>query len=248
MTLGTAITSAMLAVVVAVPCSVHGQSTPLNAPGSEIELLPWSGSSDRISVQTCLRFGLCLDDAREAPGSDPANAGLDRTILFGVHGWNSRTATRVFGTADASAYPVFVAAPLALWGSMITDHVSQGDALAGTVALAAGFGTTMVLKRIVGRPRPYAVIDGFSARSDYSGSRGLSETASFPSGHATLAGIIATGAALLIRHPAATAGAALWAGTVSVSRVWLGVHYPTDVLTGVALGSGASLLSYSILQ
>jgi membrane-associated phospholipid phosphatase len=37
----------------------------------------------------------------------------------------------------------------------------------------------------------------------------------------------------------------LWAGTISYSRMYLGVHYPTDVATGAVLGAGtAAALSF----
>lgn len=191
-----------------------------------------------MTVRSCLRFGQC----------PAAEQGLDRRILFTVRGWDSRSARVFFGAADASAYPVFAAGPLLLAGGVLTDRVPQEDAVAAAMALAAGYAAAIAMKRIVARTRPYAAIPGFQARSGHTGAIGLSDTASFPSGHATLAGIVATGAALLIRHPAATAGAAVWAGAVSVSRIWLGVHYPTDVAAGITLGTGTTLVIMSVMR
>lgn len=213
----------MLAVLIAFPVSAAGQSGP---------------SSDIIFVRSCLRYGHC----------PTAERGLDRRVLFTVRSWDARSARVFFGAADASAYPVFAAGPLLLWGGALADRLPQEDAVAGTIALATGFATAIAMKRIVGRTRPYAAIPGFQPRSGYTGAIGLSDTSSFPSGHATLAGIVATGAALLIRHPAATAGAAVWAGAVSASRVWLGVHYPTDVAAGITLGTGTTLVIMSVMR
>ncbi len=93
-------------------------------------------------------------------------------------------------------------------------------------------------KVIVGRPRP--PVDQLVAASH----------SSFPSGHATVSA--AFGVALLVvfvaRRPARTAAIASVTGTlllvvwVALSRVYLGVHYPTDVVGGMLLGATWSLL------
>jgi undecaprenyl-diphosphatase len=66
-------------------------------------------------------------------------------------------------------------------------------------------------------------------------------TSSFPSGHSASAAAFAAGVAL--ETPAVGAGVALVAGAVAYSRVYVGVHYPGDVLAGVALGVGAAALT-----
>ncbi|MEU6480079.1 phosphatase PAP2 family protein [Streptomyces sp. NPDC047017] len=88
-------------------------------------------------------------------------------------------------------------------------------------------------KRSVRRPRP--VLDPVPMM------RRLKQqpiTTSFPSGHAASAAAFAAGVAL--ESPGWGAAVAPVALSVAVSRVYTGVHFPSDVLAGAALGVGAA--------
>jgi undecaprenyl-diphosphatase len=63
-------------------------------------------------------------------------------------------------------------------------------------------------------------------------------TTSFPSGHSASAAAFAAGVALESRGLGAVV--APLAGAVALSRVYTGVHFPSDVLAGAALGVGAA--------
>ena len=86
----------------------------------------------------------------------------------------------------------------------------------------------LILKNLVGRARPYEFNEGVEilvARlSDYS----------FPSGH-TLASFEAA-TVLLIRDKRLGIPALVLAVAIAFSRLYLYVHYPTDVLAGIILG------------
>ncbi|HZK01120.1 MAG TPA: phosphatase PAP2 family protein [Tissierellaceae bacterium] len=95
------------------------------------------------------------------------------------------------------------------------------------------------LKLILSRQRPYKIIEqlhtfGINLK-DYS----------FPSGHTTASFSIATVIALNI--PIAALFTFFLATIIGISRIYLGVHYPTDVAAGILLGVGTSLLVHIYL-
>lgn len=95
------------------------------------------------------------------------------------------------------------------------------------------------LKKILGRERPYKIIEQLNTfginLKDYS----------FPSGHTTASFTIAT--VLSLNIPYTTLFAFLLATIVGMSRIYLGVHYPTDVIAGIILGVGSSILVHIYL-
>ncbi|MDR6879408.1 undecaprenyl-diphosphatase [Bacillus sp. 3255] len=70
--------------------------------------------------------------------------------------------------------------------------------------------------------------------------------ASFPSDHATGAFVIAT-AIWMYRKKDGIIWLAL-AALIAVSRVWTGVHYPLDVLTGAFMGMTSAILVYRLFE
>ena len=111
-------------------------------------------------------------------------------------------------------------------------------ALLVLVSVVGGTIISSVLKALFDRPRP-----------DLTGAVEVF-TASFPSGHATLSAVVYLTIGVLLaqretRWPPRIlylAGAAFLTGIVGLSRVYLGVHYPTDVIAGWSLGTAWALL------
>ncbi len=92
---------------------------------------------------------------------------------------------------------------------------------------------TRGLKEAVGRPRPH-LPPGEPHRLV-----GLPSDPSFPSGHAAVCFACATMLALLV--PRLAAPVLVLAAAIAFSRVYVGVHYPVDVLAGAALGAAVAI-------
>jgi membrane-associated phospholipid phosphatase len=71
---------------------------------------------------------------------------------------------------------------------------------------------------------------------------------SFPSGHTSLAFSAAASLSIQCKRWYITVPAYLWAGSVGYSRMYLGVHYPSDVLAGAAVGIGSAYLAHWLNQ
>jgi undecaprenyl-diphosphatase len=106
---------------------------------------------------------------------------------------------------------------------------------AATLSLAASF----PLKRMCSRARPSQVVVGlFPLAKDPDGF-------SFPSGHTCAAFSVAMAVGPLALGPpgALTALATIMAAGIGFSRVYLGAHFPLDVLAGGMIGSALGLFT-----
>ena len=117
----------------------------------------------------------------------------------------------------------------------------RGAAVASTVGGIAGYLflvvggaglVAVIMKYSLGRARP-KLIETLGAH-DFTPFTLDAAHASFPSGHATTAGAVAVALGLLA--PRWRVALAVVAVLVAMSRVMIGVHYPSDVLTGLFLG------------
>jgi undecaprenyl-diphosphatase len=181
---------------------------------------------------------------------DGQTEGFDRQLLLAMRETNDladpvgprwleevgRDITAVGGVAVLSGVTVLAVA--FLWLASIRHAALY-------VALACG-GAMIVsssLKQFYDRPRPDLVPHGAHVY-----------TASFPSGHSTMAATVyLTLGMLASRYVPRRRLKALFIGTailvtasVGVSRVYLGVHWPTDVLAGWSIGTAWALLCWCV--
>ncbi len=151
------------------------------------------------------------------------NTKLDNTFRFVTH----------------TTAPVSLAAPLVLIGTGINnrDKILTNQGLVCGASLLLSTGISLSLKYSIRRKRPFVVYDDIQKMAP-------AGPCSFPSGHTTAA--FATAASLSLAFPKwyVIAPSFVWAAAVAYSRMHLGVHFPSDVLAGIIIGTGSSLLCY----
>jgi undecaprenyl-diphosphatase len=108
----------------------------------------------------------------------------------------------------------------------------------GAAALIA-LAIAQVLGTLVDRARPYDSMTNVHLlvhrTTDFS----------FPSDHATVVGAVATGLLFVDRRLGFVAAVA--AAMMAFTRVYVGAHYPFDVLAGLALGAGVAMLGRTLV-
>lgn len=138
-----------------------------------------------------------------------------------------------------SAYPLSAAIPITFWIDGKIEHNKKTEhnayQIAGSVIIAAG--ATEALKLIFDRQRPFQKYTGVYPCKYEDGK-------SFPSGHASLAFAAATSVSLEYKKWYIIVPAYAWACGVSYSRLYLGEHYPTDIIGSAVTGAGSAVISH----
>lgn len=154
-------------------------------------------------------------------------------------GW---LATLVGDVTSLGSFTVLGALVAVVIGFLWLDGKRHAALLVGMSAIS-GVLLSSFLKASFERPRP-AVISHLAAVS----------SASFPSGHAMLSAIIYLMLGVLIARVQATRALRIYpivvaivlAAFIGVSRLYLGVHWPSDVLAGWMVGVGWALACYAV--
>ncbi|BBH24122.1 undecaprenyl-diphosphatase [Paenibacillus baekrokdamisoli] len=130
---------------------------------------------------------------------------------------------------------LFYIAIVIYWFTRREDH--RRMVVQALISACAAFGTSMILSHLFYRDRPFVahrVIQLISHPIN----------ASFPSDHAIGAFVIATSIWLFRKRDGY-----IWlaiAACIAFSRIWTGVHYPLDVISGAVIGSAAAVLIHRL--
>lgn len=162
-----------------------------------------------------------------------------QVLIQAITHWDIKGFNRFFGLCERSLLGRLLPAASrtadgpwyvpVLWSLWIADpEGATRIILAALVAFGIELPLYKFIKTRARRPRPFSALRWVTRRMD------PPDEFSFPSGHTAAAFLMVT--LLSVWNPVFLVPGALWASLVGVSRVYLGVHYPTDVLAGIVLG------------
>ncbi len=147
---------------------------------------------------------------------------------------------------DITALGGFTVLTLVTLGATLALLAAQRrrQALVFTATVIAAQIASAGLKSLNGRPRPTLVphLDAIMSSSYPSGHAMMSPVVYF-----TLVAILAAGSFGRSLRALMIGSAVLLVIAIGVSRVYLGVHWPTDVLAGWTLGSAIALVAWRVL-
>lgn len=227
---------AKLALIVACLYFVLGAYVRHNQP-------TWSEPLDKRRLTTLLVLVLAVSAVKLSEDVLGGESGpIDRTILLFIHTHVPSTLTGFFEavTFSGSSWVLFPLAAVATISLLWARH--RFEALLVAASVISGAIVIYVVKTVVGRARPVLWDTEW-----YWGS-------SFPSGHTLVVAAFATAAVLCVSRirPAsrnlALSLAILWISLVAVSRLVLGVHWPTDVLVAACIGAFLPLAMSVVLE
>ena len=122
---------------------------------------------------------------------------------------------------------------------VINNNIVHQFSISTIISLALGASITQIIKKKANRTRPFLLLEDLYIKKigidDYS----------FPSGHTCAAFSIATMSGLYF--PFLSIYVVLLSSLVGISRMYLGVHYPTDVVIGMIIGAISSFITFNLI-
>lgn len=185
---------------------------------------------------------------------------IDTEILLAINGWYAPWADQLMWIISAKA--TWIPLYLLLIGLLVWRYRQPAPTpikwlqkvpacvvmivVIGLAVGAADFIASGILKDWVARPRPSRVPELEGVLHLVNGYK--SGQYGFVSSHAANTMAVALLFSLIWRNKIATVGLMLWVAANCYSRMYLGVHYPTDILGGLIVGSLVAVVGYWLLD
>lgn len=173
---------------------------------------------------------------------DPNN--WDVRLFRKINNARSPFKDRFLDLFTRSNAPIAVLMPISLfaYGRLNDKTYDENSAYLLAGAQTTNFILTMGTKFFIKRKRPVEALPDC-----YSKGNSSLDIYSFPSGHSSTSFTIATMFALRYsKYPLVYVPMYAWAAIVAYSRPYFGMHYPTDLIGGAIVGTGSSILVYSL--
>ena len=153
-----------------------------------------------------------------------------------INDWNMHDLSRGISHSGV-ILPVGVPTAMGIYALIQKDQALLKDAIYIGTSVIEALGLTYGLKYTIDRQRPYEKYPDKIRPIE------PEDSPSFPSGHTTAAFSLATSLSITYPKWYVIAPSAIWACGVGLARINQGVHYPSDVLTGAAIGVGCAFVN-----
>ena len=184
---------------------------------------------------------------------------IDTEILLAINGWHAPWADTLMWIISAKAtwiplYLLLIGLLVWRYRKPVMTSVKWLQkvpacvviiAMIGLAVGAADFIASGILKELVARPRPTRVPELEGVLHLVNGYR--SGRYGFVSSHAANTMVCALLFSMIWRNKIATVGLMLWVAATCYSRMYLGVHYPLDILGGLMVGCLVAMTAYVLL-
>ena len=153
-----------------------------------------------------------------------------------INDWNIHDLSRGISHSGI-ILPVGIPTAMGIYALIKKDQPLLKDAIYIGTSVIEALGLTYGLKYTIDRQRPYEKYPDKIRPIE------PEDSPSFPSGHTTAAFSLATSLSITYPKWYVIAPSAIWACGVGLARINQGVHYPSDVLTGAAIGVGCAFVN-----
>lgn len=165
----------------------------------------------------------------------------DVNMLKTINGWHVHGLSRTLSVSGV-ALPVGVPTAMGIYALIKKDLPLLKDAIYIGTSVIEAVGLTYAVKHVAGRERPFVK---YPDKIHPYGAPAI-DSPSFPSNHTAAAFSLATSLSITYPRWYIIAPSAIWACGVGFARMNQGVHYPTDVLAGAAVGVGCAFVNVYI--